>query len=294
LAKLDPEEKAVLANMEARTLKRLSRAETQEKGVMNEAFVAAGLAMMGGLNLADGVRRAAESGGKQYFASKAEARKAIDKAEDAQDAFDQYRVALKQGNKKLANEMYGTFYKSYTDYIGKIQAAGITASASREATAENRAARLQMHEADLAQRTFQNAETIRVREAQIEQGAREFQERMAAQGETAKSNEFIRLQTLKQDALGKIEIARKNVLASVERDPMYMQLYSIPENKLTPDQRKQKNVLEARIAKNLADATKPFMDEVGTIVNRQSTMMGLTPVSSGRVPTYDPSTGTFK
>jgi len=60
------------------------------------------------------------------------------------------------------------------------------------------------------------------------------------------------------------------------------------------DQRKQKNVLEARVAKNLADATKPFMDEVSTIVNKQSTMMGLTPVSSGRVPTYDPSTGTFK
>lgn len=131
-AKLDPEDKAVLANMEARTVKRLARAERQEANVMNEALVAGGLAMMSGMNLSDGIRRLAESGGKQYFASKADAQKAIDKAEDAQDAFDQYRVALKQGNKKVAAEMYGKYYNATTDYMGKIDQAKITAGASLE------------------------------------------------------------------------------------------------------------------------------------------------------------------
>jgi hypothetical protein len=179
LAKLDPEEKAVLANMEARTLKRLSRAETQEKGVMNEAFVAAGLAMMGGLNLADGVRRAAESGGKQYFASKAEARKAIDKAEDAQDAFDQYRVALKQGNKKLANEMYGTFYKSYTDYIGKIQAAGISAGASDRRLAEEINARKEMQQNTLADRQLARDQQMLIHQQNVQVHKDDFAARMA-------------------------------------------------------------------------------------------------------------------
>jgi hypothetical protein len=294
MAKLDPEQKAVLDDMRKRTERRMSRAEKQEKNVMSETTVAMGLAMMGGLNLPDGVRRMAEQGGKKYFESSAAASKAIEAADDAQSAFDQYQLSLKQGNKKVAADMYGKYFNTMADFQGKIQAASISAGASREATAENRLSREQQAQLNREQQAFQNSEAIRIREAQIQQNQQQFVERMTAQGETAKSNEFIRLQTLKQDAIGKADAARNRVLTSMERDPMYTQLYNIPENKLTPDQRKQKNVLDARIAKNLADATKPFMDEIGTIVNRQSTMMGLSPVSGGNIPTYDPATGKFK
>jgi hypothetical protein len=272
----------------------MSRAEKQEKGITSDVLIAGGLAMMGGFNLPDGARRFAEQGGKKYFESSADARKAIEAADDAQSAFDQYQLSLKQGNKKVAAEMYGKYFNTMTDFQGKIQAASISAGASREATTEARLSREQQAQLNREQQAFQNSEAIRIREAQIQQNQQQFVERMTAQGETQKANDFYRLQTLKQDALGKVDAARNRVLASVERDPMYTQLYGIPENKLTPDQRKQKNVLDARIAKNLADATKPFMDEIGTIVNRQSTMMGLSPVSGGNVPTYDPRTGTFK
>jgi hypothetical protein len=294
MAKLDPEQKAVLDDMRKRTERRMSRAEKQEKGITSDVLIAGGLAMMGGFNLPDGARRFAEQGGKKYFESSADARKAIEAADDAQSAFDQYQLSLKQGNKKVAAEMYGKYFNTMTDFQGKIQAASISAGASREATTEARLSREQQAQLNREQQAFQNSEAIRIREAQIQQNQQQFVERMTAQGETQKANDFYRLQTLKQDALGKVDAARNRVLASVERDPMYTQLYGIPENKLTPDQRKQKNVLDARIAKNLADATKPFMDEIGTIVNRQSTMMGLSPVSGGNVPTYDPRTGTFK
>jgi len=294
LAKLDPEQKAILDDMRKRTERKMSRAEKQEKNVMSEAMIAGGLAMMGGLNLSDGVRRLAMGGGQKYFESSAAASKAIEAADDAQGAFDQYQLSLKQGNKKVAADMYGKYFNTMADFQGKIQAASISAGASREATAENRLSREQQAQLNREQQAFQNSEAIRIREAQIQQNQQQFVERMTAQGETQKANDFYRLQTLKQDALGKVDAARNRVLASIERDPAYTQLYSIPENKLTPDQRKQKNVLDARIAKNLADATKPFMDEISTIVNRQSTMMGLTPTSGGNIPTYDPATGKFK
>jgi len=293
MAKLDPEDKATLANMQARTEKRLRRAEGQEKNVMNDAFVSAGLAMMGGLNLSDGIRRAAEQGGKQYFSSQAEARKAIDKAEEAQDSFDQYRTALKQGNKKLANEMYGTFYKSYTDYIGKIQAAGITAGASREATAENRAARLQMHDTETARRTFEHSETIRVREAQIEQNAQQFKERMAQLGDTAKANDFDRLQSLKQQAITNAANMEQKIRESFQKDPRYYALSMVPESQLKPAQLKERRVMEAELADRIAQATKPFNTEVNNVINRQSTLMGLTSIqpNSGGARTYNRATG---
>jgi hypothetical protein len=129
-AELDPEDKAVLADLQKRTERKLQRAEKQERGVMSEALISGGLAMMGGVNLSDGIRRLAEAGGKQYFSSQAEARKAIEKADEAQDAFSQYKLSLKQGNKKLAAEMYGKYYGTVMEFQGKIQSAGITAGAS--------------------------------------------------------------------------------------------------------------------------------------------------------------------
>jgi hypothetical protein len=293
MAKLDPEDKATLANMQARTEKRLRRAEGQEKNVMNDAFVSAGLAMMSGLNLSDGIKRAAEAGGKQYFSSQAEARKAIDKAEEAQDAFDQYRTALKQGNKKLANEMYGTFFKSYADVYGKVTAAGITAGAHDRSTAENRAARLQMHDTEIARRTFEHSETIRVREAQIEQNAQQFKERMAQLGDTAKANDFDRLQSLKQQAITNAANMEQKIRESFQKDPRYYSLSMVPESQLKPAQLKERRVMEAELADRIAQATKPFNTEVNNVINRQSTLMGLTSIqpNSGGARTYNRATG---
>lgn len=294
LSKLDPEQKAILDDMRKRTERKMSRAEKQEKNIMNDAMIAGGVAMMGGMNLSDGVRRMAAVGGQKYFESSNAASKAIEAADDAQSAFDQYQLSLKQGNKKVAADMYGKYFNAMTDLQGKIQSASISAAASAAATAENRAARLQMHEADLAQRAFQNAETIRVREAQIQQNERQFIESMKEKGETARGNEFIRLQTLKQEALAKADAARNKIISSAERDPLRLQLYGVPENKLTPEQKKQKNLLETRLSRDLENASKPYMDEFAKIVDRQSTIMGLSPVSTGNIPTYDPATGKFK
>jgi len=143
-SQLEPEDKALLADMQKRADRRMARAEGQEKNVMNEALISGGLAMMGGLNLSDGVRKMAEAGGKQYFASQSEARKAVNAAEDAQDAFNQYQMTYKQGNKKMIGEMYGKWQSSMLDFQGKIQAAGISAGASREATAEAAKSRMQI------------------------------------------------------------------------------------------------------------------------------------------------------
>jgi hypothetical protein len=293
MAKLDPEDKATLANMQARTEKRLRRAEGQEKNVMNDAFVSAGLAMMSGLNLSDGIKRAAEAGGKQYFSSQAEARKAIDKAEEAQDAFDQYRTALKQGNKKLANEMYGTFFKSYADVYGKVTAAGITAGAHDRSTAENRAARLQMHDTETARRTFEHSETIRVREAQIEQNSQQFKERMTQLGDTAKANDFDRLQSLKQQAITNAAGVEQKIRESFQKDPRYYSLSMVPESQLKPAQLKERRIMEAELADRIAQATKPFNTEINNVINRQSTLMGLTSIqpNSGGARTYNRATG---
>jgi hypothetical protein len=269
LAKLDPEEKAVLANMEARTLKRLSRAETQEKGVMNEAFVAAGLAMMGGLNLADGVRRAAESGGKQYFASKAEARKAIDKAEEAQDSFDQYRVALKQGNKKLANEMYGTFYKSYTDYVGKIQAAGISAGASlenakatREATAEFRVAEQRRHDLDRDQRMQIHQQNVQVHKD-------DFAARMA-------NTNNIQAQTLMagyESKISTVQEGMRKTAADLERT-FAKQREAIQFSAGKPEAKAaQLRALELKQAADLKAALDPYEEQKARALAGQSALM---------------------
>jgi hypothetical protein len=269
LAKLDPEEKAVLANMEARTLKRLSRAETQEKGVMNEAFVAAGLAMMGGLNLADGVRRAAESGGKQYFASKAEARKAIDKAEEAQDSFDQYRVALKQGNKKLANEMYGTFYKSYTDYVGKIQAAGISAGASlenakatREATAEYRAQESRRHDLDRDATMQRHRENINANREQ-------FDIRMQELGNTRDIQRLGVLDKRYEAALEGQRRVRKDMEALLIKEK---EAINFSADK--PEIKKRKlEALQTDFNAKLAAELRPYKDQAADFLNQQDALI---------------------
>lgn len=294
LAKLDPEEKAVLANMEARTLKRLSRAETQEKGVMNEAFVAAGLAMMGGLNLADGVRRAAESGGKQYFASKAEARKAIDKAEEAQDAFDQYRVALKQGNKKLANEMYGTFYKSYTDYVGKIQAAGISAGASREATAEAARTRLQIADDNRTQR----AQEFEINQTRLRNDMAMRAEELRLKRDDTDAQKSWNTYRGLQDSVTRVDEGRRRAISDALKP--YENSFALLQQqamspKADPKIKQQFAALQAEIAAVRDRVAKPYDDRIFKLDSDSARALNMTMGrGNASVPTYDPATQTWK
>ena len=190
MAKLDPEQKAVLDDMRKRSERKMSRAEKQEKNVMSETTVAMGLAMMGGLNLPDGVRRMAEFGGRKYFESSAAASKAIEAADDAQGAFDQYQLSLKQGNKKVAAEMYGKFHNSMMEYQGKIQAASMTAGASmanaqaqREATETFRRDQIEQRslDRDLRQKEF---------DIRIQQNDQQFKATMAQRQDEAVTREY--------------------------------------------------------------------------------------------------------
>ena len=294
LAKLDPEDKAVLANMEARTLKRLSRAETQEKGVMNEAFIAAGLAMMGGLNLSDGIRRAAEKGGTKYFESKAEARKAIDKAEDAQDAFDQYRTALKQGNKKLANEMYGTFYKSYTDYIGKIQAAGISAGASREATAEAAKTRLQIADDNRTQR----AQEFEINQTRLRNDMAMRAEELRLKRDDTDAQKSWNTYRGLQDSVTRVDEGKRRAISDALKP--YENSFAVLQQqamspKADPKIKQQFAALQAEIAAVRDRVAKPYDDRIFKLDSDSARALNMTMGrGNASVPTYDPATQTWK
>jgi hypothetical protein len=294
IAKLDPEDKAALANMQARTEKRLRRAEGQEKNVMNDAFVSAGLAMMGGLNLADGIKRAADAGGKQYFSSQAEARKAIDKAEEAQDAFEQYRTALKQGNKKLANEMYGTFYKSYADVYSKITAAGITSAAHDRATAEATQARLQIaqdnrtqraQEFDINQARLRNDMTMRV--AELESRRDDARAQNALTAYRGFNESATRVEAQKTAA---INSALKPFASQYEMLSM-----QATGPKADPKAKEAFGTLQAQIAVERDKVSKPFDLRILELDNNAAKALGMSTLSGkGSVPTYDPATQTWK
>jgi hypothetical protein len=269
MAKLDPEDKATLANMQARAEKRLRRAEGQEKNVMNDAFIAGGLAMMGGLNLADGIRRAAEQGGKQYFSSQAEARKAIDKAEEAQDAFYQYRTALKQGNKKLANEMYGTFHKSYADYIGKITAAGITAGAQDRSTQENIKARELAQANVLADRQLARDQQMLIHQQNIQVHKDDVLARIA-------NTQNVQAQTLMagyETKLSTIQEGIRKTTADLSRT-FKAQREELQFSTDKPEVKAAKlKALELRQAAALKEAVDPYVDQQARVLSMQDNLM---------------------
>jgi hypothetical protein len=269
MAKLDPEDKATLANMQARAEKRLRRAEGQEKNVMNDAFVAGGLAMMGGLNLADGIRRAAEQGGKQYFSSQAEARKAIDKAEEAQDAFYQYRTALKQGNKKLANEMYGTFHKSYADYIGKITAAGITAGAQDRSTQENIKARELAQANVLADRQLARDQQMLIHQQNIQVHKDDVLARIANTQNTVAQT----LMTKYESQLSTNQEGARKTAADLNRT-FKSQLEALQFSADKPEVKAAKvRALELKQAATLKEALEPYTDRQASILAQQDSLM---------------------
>jgi tetratricopeptide (TPR) repeat protein len=105
----NPQRQAVLEDMRQRLDERMGRAEDQRDTAKYDAILAAGLAMMGGNSMADGLARAAQMGGATYFASRKDAENAINAAEDAELSFRQYELALEQGDRKEARDMMDSY-----------------------------------------------------------------------------------------------------------------------------------------------------------------------------------------
>jgi hypothetical protein len=104
-----PQQQNLLADMQARLEKKASRAEGELKGAKYDAIMMAGLAMMGGTSLADGIARAAQAGGATFLAGKQSARKAVDSAEQAELSFREYEMALDSRNQELADKKFNDF-----------------------------------------------------------------------------------------------------------------------------------------------------------------------------------------
>jgi hypothetical protein len=105
----DPADLEVLADMKARVDSRMARAEGQENTAKFDAILMAGLSMMGGTSLADGIARAAQTGGATFLAGKKDAAKAVDAAEDAELAFNKYKLALRKGDEDSARKDFAGF-----------------------------------------------------------------------------------------------------------------------------------------------------------------------------------------
>jgi hypothetical protein len=98
--------------MQARLEKTAGRAEGQLKDAKYDAILSAGLAMMGGTSLADGIARAAQTGGATFLAGKQSANKAIDSAEKAELSFREYEMALDSRNQELADKKFNDFMEN--------------------------------------------------------------------------------------------------------------------------------------------------------------------------------------
>jgi hypothetical protein len=300
LAKLDPEQKAVLDDMRKRTERKMSRAEKQEKNVMSEAMIAGGLAMMGGLNLSDGVRRLAMGGGQKYFESSAAASKAIEAADDAQGAFDQYQLSLKQGNKKVAADMYGKYFNTMADFQGKIQAASISAAASGAATAEAARSRAQAQENILADRQTARAQQQQQFDLQIQQQERQFKENLLQRQDTARLNQFEQLDRTYATTMDKRDKAERDVLT--EFKPKFERFAFIDPAKMSEADKRQLNLLNTQLKEAKLTKLSKWDDQLEEIQNRKAAMMGIRPIgggsgttgAGGNIPTYDPRTGNFK
>jgi hypothetical protein len=279
-AKLDPEQKAVLDDMRKRTERRMSRAEKQEKGITSDVLIAGGLAMMGGFNLPDGARRFAEQGGKKYFESSADARKAIEAADDAQGAFDQYQLSLKQGNKKVAAEMYGKFHNSMMDFNGKILSANISAGASREATAEaakSRTANMEMQERryDLDRDSMmqRHQETILAQKDN-------FKARMDELGENRR---VLELKALEDRELRLIAEARATEKGIYDRFAPRLQQFEFKLGSgkpLNPADQKAYDALVKEFNAEAKKAAAPVRKKLDETIIRQGEVMGISAPSS--------------
>jgi len=127
---IDPAQQSILSDMQTRLADKIQRAEGQENTAMYDALLTAGLAMMGGTSLADGIARAAQTGGATYLSGKKDAQKAIETAEDAEIAFRQYEMELMKGNDKAAADQFNKFIDLGID-LKKIDATYANAAATK-------------------------------------------------------------------------------------------------------------------------------------------------------------------
>jgi hypothetical protein len=277
-SQLEPEDKALLADMQKRADRRLARAEGQEKNVLNEALISGGLAMMGGLNLSDGVKRMAEAGGKQYFASKAEASKAINAAEDAQDAFNQYQMSYKQGNKKMIGEMYGKWQSSMLDFQGKIQAAAMTSGASLENARATREATAEARRQSIEQHALDRDEKIRQFDLSLKQNENQFVTRMKELGNQQAITSFEQLDRTFKDTMAAKEAAQAKVYA--EFKPRFERFTLMDPAKMSDADKKQYNALNTEYKAAMLSRLTPWDDQLEQVQNRKAAMMGIRPIGS--------------
>jgi predicted nucleic acid-binding Zn-ribbon protein len=113
---IDPAQQAILDDMKARITKQTEEAKGGADTAKYDAILMAGLAMMGGRSLAEGIALAAQTGGATYMANKKEAKKALNDAEKAELAFRQYQLDVMKGNDKSAQDQFKTFM----DYTTKM------------------------------------------------------------------------------------------------------------------------------------------------------------------------------
>jgi len=125
---MDPAQASILSDMQSRLDKKLNRAEDQVDNAIYDAVLMAGLSMMGGTSLADGIARAAQTGGATYMAGMKDANKAIDAASDAELAFRQYELEVMKGNDKAASDQFSKFL-DYSTKLYDIDSRAATASA---------------------------------------------------------------------------------------------------------------------------------------------------------------------
>lgn len=112
-----PEDQKLLDDMANRVKSRMDRAGKQEDTAKYDAIMMAGLAMMGGTSLADGIAKAAQMGGATFMQGKDKAAKAMEAAEEADMAFQKYKIALDRNDKKEA----GDLFKDYSSQVLKLE-----------------------------------------------------------------------------------------------------------------------------------------------------------------------------
>lgn len=164
---LSEEDNAVLKDMRDRVGKKMERAGKMEDTAKYDAIMMAGLAMMGGTSLADGIARAAQAGGATFMQGKDKAAKAVDAAEEAELAFSKYKLALERNDKKEARESFSDYMKYVTD-LKKMET---TLEAARiQASSRVGAGQPEIKSLDKAMIRIQNDPGIKLMIKQLESG----------------------------------------------------------------------------------------------------------------------------
>lgn len=104
-------EQSLLTDMQKRLESRMERAEKGKDTAIYDAILMGGLAMMGGRTLAEGIAKAAQTGGATFMAGSKEANKAINEAEAAELAFRKYQIELDKGREEKAERQFDNYVK---------------------------------------------------------------------------------------------------------------------------------------------------------------------------------------